>query len=124
MQGGVQGITEDPNFKAMMAQGLQQSQRHASATGTAQSGQEQIALQAQGANMANSYFNQQYERLAQLSGAGSRSPGPSQGMGPEAIYDMSMGNTRSMAGILQGAAGLYDDYKRNDPDLDLTPSEL
>ena len=108
MAGGINSIKDDPNFKSMMTQGLQQSQRHASATGTAQSGQEQIALQEQGSNMANSYFNQQYERLATLSGAKDRAAGPGTGgISPENAYDMSMGSTRAMGGLLQGAAGLY-----------------
>jgi hypothetical protein len=113
MKGGVSSFVDDPNFKRMMAQGLQQSQRHASATGTAQSGQEQIALQEQGSNLANSYFNQQYERLASLSGATSRSAAPSTGMGPEAVYDMSMAGTRSAAGLLQGTAGIYNNFNRS-----------
>jgi hypothetical protein len=108
MKGGVQGIADDPNFKAMMAQGLQQSQRHASATGTAQSGQEQIALQKQGALMADTYFQQPYNRLAQLSGATSRDSLPGTGqITPQNEYDMTRGGYEALGGVLQAGAKMY-----------------
>lgn len=107
MRGGVSGIMEDPNFKARMAAGLQMSQRQASATGMGQSGNMQLALQRQGSQMAGDYFTEQYNRLAQLSGAARGGGSAPTGMSAGDVYQMGMGQTAATAGLIRGAAGLF-----------------
>lgn len=113
MRGGYAGIQEDPMYRFMAAQGLDMAQRGASATGTAQSGAEQIALQQQGQGLARSFFDEQYQRLASLSGAGSRVAGPSSQLTPGDAYEMSMGRTAAMGGMLSAAGQIFGKYGGN-----------
>lgn len=108
MQGGAAGLQDDPTLRFIQSQGMQASQRHASATGTAQSGGEQMALQEQGAGIASNYFQQQYQRLASLSGAsGGGGSAPMSGITPENAYDMSMSGNAWQGQLMGGLAGIY-----------------
>lgn len=111
MKGGLGAMAEDPTLKWMQAQGQQAVERQASATGQVQSGAEKMALEKNQIGTANSYFNQQYDRLLNLSGAGGGRTAPMQGMSGGDAYNMSMADTRSTAALfgagMQGLAGLY-----------------
>jgi hypothetical protein len=70
MQGGVAGVANDPGFQAMNQQSMQDVQRMQAASGAANGGGATSQLLSQDFNNQQSYFNQQYNRLTQLSGAG------------------------------------------------------
>src|ERR1035437_9845392 len=69
MQGGVAGVANDPGFQAMNQQSMQDVQRMQAASGSANGGGATSQLLSQDFNNQQSYFNQQYNRLTQLSGA-------------------------------------------------------
>lgn len=56
-------------YNAQLQAGTQAVERGLAARGQIGSGQEQIALQNLGSSQFNQYYNEQYNRLAQLSGA-------------------------------------------------------
>ena len=107
MQGGPASMAQDPMYQWMQEQGQQAVERQASATGTVQSGAEKSALMKQQFGTANSYFQQQYARLADLSGANSGRTAPMQGPSGSDMYNMSLGNTAATSGLIRGVAGLY-----------------
>lgn len=111
MQGGYGGLQSDPMFQWMQKQGQDQLQRGLSAKGQLGSGNEMLALQQQGYGLAQDFFNQQYNRLADLSGA-SRGGGQAvMGQSPGAAYQQQYGTTQNqMAALgmgLQGASQLF-----------------
>ena len=71
MAGGFAGFANDPMYQWLRDQGTQSVTRQMAATGRSGSGAEMIALQQQGFGLAQDYFNDQYKRLAELSGASS-----------------------------------------------------
>ena len=99
MRGGYQGMQQDPMFQWMMSQGKDQAQRAGSASGRGGSGAEQIALQQQGFGLSQDFFNQQFSRLAELSGASRGGGQAAIGQSPTNVYNMGMGNAMN-----QGAA--------------------
>lgn len=113
MKGGVGAMAEDPNLKWMLGQGQQAVERQASATGQVQSGAEKMALEKNQFGISNSYFNQQYERLLNLSGAGGGRTAPMRGTSGGDAYNMELADTRSTASLfgagMQMMSGLYGD---------------
>jgi len=69
-------IPQMPGYQFLQDQGQQAVMRQLAAQGRTVSGQEQLALQQQGQGLANQFYNDQYNKLAQLSGA---SASPAQG---------------------------------------------
>lgn len=107
MQGGPASMAQDPMYQWLMSQGQQAVERQHSAAGTSQSGAEKSALLAGQFGTANSYFTQQYNRLADLSGAHSGRTAPMQGMSGSDAYNMSLGGTEALGGIIRGAGGIF-----------------
>lgn len=111
MHGGYANIQNDPMYQWMQRQGQEQLQRGMSAHGGLGSGAEQLALQQQGFGLANDFFNQQYSRLADLSGATRGGGQAAIGMSPSAMYQMQMNaaqNKASAFGLgLQGMAQIF-----------------
>lgn len=62
-------VTTLPGYQFLQQQGQQAVQRALAAQGRTVSGQEQLALQEQDQGLANRFYNEQYQKLAQLSGA-------------------------------------------------------
>jgi hypothetical protein len=111
MQGGYAGIQNDPMYQWMLGQGQDQLQRGMSARGQLGSGNEMIALQKQGTGMAMDFFNQQYARLADLSGA-SRGGGQAViGQNPANVYNMysQYGQEKGAAfgGAMRGIGAIF-----------------
>jgi len=107
MQGGPASMAQDPMYQWMQGQGQQAVERQASAAGTGQSGAEKSALMQQQFGTANSYFQQQYQRLSDLSGASSGRTAPMQGMSGSDAYNMSLGGTAATSGLIRGVAGMF-----------------
>lgn len=111
MKGGPSSMMNDPMFKWMQQQGTDAVQRQHSAEGTLQSTAETRDLSSAAMGQANSYYQQQVDRLSTLSGATRGfSHAPTSGIDPSGAYNMSMGTTASTAGLFQagmGIAGIY-----------------
>lgn len=111
LRGGYAGIQNDPMFQWMQRQGLDQAQRAGSATGMGGSGAEQLALQQQGFGLANQFFNQQYQRLADLSGATRGGGQAAVGQSPGSLYNMytdqGQSRTNAFAAGMGGLQGLF-----------------
>jgi hypothetical protein len=109
MQGGPAGVSNDPMFQKMNQQSMDQVQRREQASGQGGSGQEMMALQNQGFGNQMDYFNQQYSRLSDLSGASRGGGQAAMGQSPGAAYEQRMGqyaNQGSGFGMMMG--GLTD----------------
>lgn len=107
MRGGVAGVANDPMYQAMNAQSMQDVQRSMSARGQGGSGQEMLALRnsSQG-NMMN-YFNQQYNRLGELSGAtkgGGSSPAQFM-QSPGSVYQQGADRGQALGNIFGAGMG-------------------
>lgn len=109
MAGGYAGLENDPMYQWMRDQGVDQVQRGMSKTGGLDSGAEAIALQKQGFGLSMDFFDKQYARLADLSGA-------SRGGGAPAMGSMSAiqaGQVAAAPGqaLAQGLGGIYGAWK-------------
>lgn len=80
-------VTSLPGYQFQQQQGQQAVERTLAAQGRTVSGQEQIELQKYGQGQAGQYYNDQYNKLAQLSGA-STSPA----LGGQAFNQATAGN--------------------------------
>ena len=111
MQGGYAGISNDPMFQWMQQQGLAQTQRGLAAHGMGSSGAEQVALQKQGFGNASTFFNDQYNRLASLSGASSGYRPNLTSMSPTLAGELANLQQSNKAGMFSqlatGLAGIF-----------------
>ena len=96
MLGGYQGVASDPMFQQLQAQSMTDVQRGMSARGQGGSGQEMLALRDSSQKNMMGYFNQQYDRLASLSGANAGRTNAYQGQGGQAAYAQKMGDMSAM----------------------------
>lgn len=107
MQGGYAGLVNDPMYKGLQDQGTDAVQRAMSARGMGGSGNEMSAILKSNMGIGMDYFNQQYNRLSELSGARSGRTAPMQGMDPSLAY--AMGNdeyANKMGSLGQGFGAL------------------
>ena len=109
--GGPAAVGYDPMFQRMNEQSLGNVQRLEAASGRSGSGNEMAALRDTGFNNQMDFFNQQYNRLATLSGANSGRTAPMQGMSSSEAYSNKM-NTLSAQGsgfgmLLSGLQNIF-----------------
>lgn len=110
VQGGYQGASQDPMFQWMQQQGMENTQRGLSARGLGGSGQEMLALSKQGYGMAHDFYNEQYNRLADLSGA-SRGGGASTAnlyMTGQNAFDQTVAGNKAAGQNFQSMLGSLD----------------
>lgn len=103
--GGPASVGSDPMFQKMNEQSLGNVQRLEASRGQSGSGQEMTALRDTGFNNQMDYFNNQYSRLAGLSGESSGRTSPIQGQSPGAAYDQKMNTMSSQLGSFGQALG-------------------
>jgi hypothetical protein len=106
-----------PGYQQTLQQGMSASNASAAATGTLQSGQQNMALQSMGQNNFNSYYTQMLNQLGSLSGATSQTPsGAASVQNQSAMYSNNMlqnqsSNILGLGGYLSGLAnssGLFN----------------
>ena len=110
MQGGVAGVGNDPGFQAMEKQSMGDVQRMQAASGAANGGGATSQMLSQNMADQQTYFNQQYNRLTQLSGAGTNvSPAIGQAPGAAATQanqtNMNMG--AGFGSVVTGLGSLF-----------------
>ena len=110
MQGGVAGVGNDPGFQAMEKQSMGDVQRMQAASGAANGGGATSQMLSQNMADQQSYFNQQYNRLTQLSGANTNiSPAMGQAPGAAATQanqtNMNMG--AGFGSVVTGLGSLF-----------------
>ena len=99
-----------PGYQQTLQQGMSASNASAAATGTLQSGQQNMALQSMGQNNFNSYYTQMLNQLGTLSGATSQTPsGAASVQNQSAMYSNNMlqnqsANLLGLGGYLSGQA--------------------
>ena len=99
-----------PGYQQTLQQGTNASNASAAATGTLQSGQQNMALQSMGQNNFNSYYTQMLNQLGTLSGATSQTPsGAASVQNQSAMYSNNMlqnqsANLLGLGGYLSGQA--------------------
>jgi hypothetical protein len=110
MQGGVAGVGNDPGFQAMEKQSMGDVQRMQAASGAANGGGATSQMLSQNMADQQTYFNQQYNRLTQLSGAGTN-VSPATGQSPSAAAtqanqtNMNMG--AGFGSVVTGLGSLF-----------------
>ena len=111
MQGGLSGLQQDPMYRQLQTQGMDAVRRTMAASGKTGSGAEMSAILKQNMGLGMEYFNQQYTRLAQLSGASGGYTPHLSGMSPETAGRMQMMQNAEMGqgiGMLAyGASKLF-----------------
>jgi hypothetical protein len=111
MRGGYQGVANDPMFQQLQQQSMTDVQRGMSARGQGGSGQEMLALRDSSQKNMMGYFNQQYDRLASLSGANAGRTAAFQGQGGQAAYSQRMGDMASQGAgfgsVMSGLGALF-----------------
>lgn len=107
MQGGYQGMQNDPMFKWRQDQALEATQRKMSAMGQGIGTNDMLALQNQAYGQQGQFFNEQYNRLADLSGANRGGGQAPQGMDPKFAGQMQMAKYQAGGETLGGLAGIY-----------------
>lgn len=110
MQGGYQGIQDDPMFQWEQKQGVDNMQRSMSARGMGASGSEMAALQDYGTGMARSYFDKQYARLSDLSGASRGGGAAATGMSPGDRYNTTADQYGAAAKLFGTGVGAVQQY--------------
>lgn len=120
MQGGPQSLQNDPSLKWLQNQGQEAVQRQFSAKGQQSSGNEMLALMKQNYGTTMDYFNQQYARLADLSGASRGGSKTVEGMSPTTAGGIAMAPYQAAAEGLGGIASLY----KNTPSTNTTTQQL
>jgi hypothetical protein len=107
MKGGPAGVAQDPMFQKMNEQSLTNVQRREQASGQGGSGQEMLALQNQGFGNQMDYFNQQYSRLADLSGASRGGGQAAMGQSPGAAFGQSRQGSQDIAASFGGLSSIF-----------------
>lgn len=105
MKGGYAGLQNDPFYQQLQSMGMQGTQRAMASQGLGMSTADLLAINQNQTGTAMNYFNQQYARLADLSGATGGRTAPIQGMGAGTAYDISMGTARNRAAAFGGTMG-------------------
>lgn len=96
MAGGAAGVANDPMFQKQNQQSQQDMQRRMASHGQGASGQEMIGLQQNSWKNQQDYFNQQYTRLSELSGASRGGGGAATGQSPSSVYDQRQGTQTNL----------------------------
>lgn len=111
MAGGPSGVVNDPMFQKQNQQSMMDMQRHLASTGQGASGNEMLSLNDQSFNNQNTFFNQQYDRLASLSGASRGGGSAALGMSPQLAGNFARQSTLDTAGgfgqLLSGLSGIF-----------------
>lgn len=94
-----------PGYRFAQEEGAKQLLRSRTALGGAQSGATLASLQKYGAETAQNWFNNYYNQLTQLSGAG-QSPAAGANAFRTAAYDQSLAEKNRQEQLLQGVIGL------------------
>ena len=94
-----------PGYKFAQEEGAKQLLRNRAALGGSQSGATLASLQKYGAETAQNWFNNYYNQLTQLSGAG-QSPVAGANAYRTAAYDQSLAEKNRQEQLLQGVIGL------------------
>jgi hypothetical protein len=110
MQGGVAGVGNDPGFQAMEKQSMGDVQRMQAASGAANGGGATSQMLSQNMADQQTYFNQQYNRLTQLSGAGTNVSAAT-GQSPQNAANQAQQTTTNQLGgfgsIVTGLGSLF-----------------
>jgi hypothetical protein len=115
MQGGVAGVGNDPGFQAMEKQSMGDVQRMQAASGAANGGGATSQMLSQNMADQQSYFNQQYNRLTQLSGANTNIS-PAMGQAPGAAATQANQTNMNMgAGFGSVVTGLGSIFGNTNP---------
>lgn len=91
MQGGAAGVASDPLFQKQNQQSQTDMQRQFASQGMGVSGQEMNAMGQNSWQNQQNYFNQQYQKLASLSGASGGGGSAAIGQSPQNVYNQSLG---------------------------------
>lgn len=117
MQGGYAGVAGDPMFRQLNEQSMSDTQRAMSAKGYNMSGNELIGLRDTSAKNQMSFFNDQYNRLAELSGASRGGGAPAMGQSASSIYQQGQeslqSNLNTFGGFMQGLDNIFGDTEFN-----------
>jgi hypothetical protein len=115
MKGGVAGVGNDPGFQAMEKQSMGDVQRMQAASGAANGGGATSQMLSQNMADQQSYFNQQYNRLTQLSGANTNIS-PAMGQAPGAAATQANQTNMNMgAGFGSVVTGLGSIFGNTNP---------
>lgn len=113
MQGGYAGVAQDPMFQQLNNQSMSDTQRAMSAKGYNMSGNEMNALRDNSAKNQMNFFDDQYRRLAELSGASRGGGSVAKGQDPNSIYqqgqDSTQTNLNTFGGFMQGLDNIFGD---------------
>ena len=107
MQGGYAGLANDPMYQQLQALGMQGTQRAMAAQGQGLGTNDILAINQNQTGTAMSYFDQQYQRLAQLSGASGGSSVVPQGMSPTTAGGIAMAPYQALGQGIGTLAGIY-----------------
>ena len=107
MRGGYAGLANDPMYKQLSAQGLEATQRAMAARGQGMGTNDILAINKNQTGTMMDYFNQQYSRLADLSGASRGGSQVVQGMSPQVAGSITMAPYQAGAQALGGIASIY-----------------
>lgn len=107
MRGGYAGLANDPMYKQLSAQGLEATQRAMAARGQGMGTNDMLAINKNQTGTMMDYFNQQYSRLADLSGASRGGTSTVQGMSPTTAGSIAMAPYQAGAQALGGIASIY-----------------
>jgi hypothetical protein len=111
MKGGYSGVKDDPMYKQLSAQGMEATQRAMASRGQGMGTNDILAINKNQTGTMMDYFNQQYSRLADLSGASRGGSRAVQGMDPTTAGSIAMANGQAAGQALGGIASIYGSFK-------------
>lgn len=102
----------DPSYAFRFQQGQQAAERQLAASGQNGSGGAAIALEQYGQNMASTEYQNQYARLAQLSGA-NYGPGNAGGIAQQNAANQQNSANAVTNSLINTGTALYDNWNKN-----------
>jgi len=108
MRGGMSGISNDPMYKQLEAQGMEATQRAMAARGQGIGTNDILALNKSSTSTMMDYFNQQYTRLADLSGASRGGSKTVEGMDSKTAGQMAYAPYQAVG---EGIGAIYGAYQ-------------
>jgi hypothetical protein len=110
MKGGYAGLQNDPMYQQLQQQGMQGTDRAMAAKGQGVGTNDLMAINQNQTGTAMSYFDQQYQRLASLSGASGGQSVVPQGMSPQMAGGMANAPYQAAG---QAIGSIYGAYQAN-----------
>ena len=107
MRGGYAGLANDPMYKQLSGLGLEATQRAMASRGQGLGTNDILAINKNQTGTMMDYFNQQYLRLADLSGASRGGTQTVQGMSPTTAGQIAYAPYQAGAQALGGIASIY-----------------